>query len=312
MSSPNHPTFDIEDAFSFNFPDYFPASSGNISPNSSNDFTKYLFATIVFSPLYDDPHMKVMQAYDATNELPIPPLQAPIEISPPKDVETPVESSIPVCPSSSVGSSSPVRPITPPPYYPFDESIFAELDNSLWIIPRPLGSKPVLEEPNESDAHLWKNYSYSVLFYVDRMDLKRTSTSAAPTMNQASIWQLIDDRVAATLEAQSANMANTDNTSRNSEPRETPAARKLFSHSNCTEDCKVKFSTGILTEDALSWWISYAKPIGIEQANKISWSELKRLLTNKYYPRTKFKKMEDEFYNLVVKGNDLKTYIRRF
>ncbi|GKF92245.1 hypothetical protein Tco_0278964, partial [Tanacetum coccineum] len=30
-----------------------------------------------------------------------------------------------------------------------------------------------------------------------------------------------------------------------------------------------------------------------------------------YYPRTEVKKMEDEFYNLVVKGNDLKTYIRR-
>ncbi|GJS28672.1 putative reverse transcriptase domain-containing protein [Tanacetum coccineum] len=37
-----------------------------------------------------------------------------------------------------------------------------------------------------------------------------------------------------------------------------------------------------------------------------------RLLTNKYCPRTEVKKMEDEFYNLVVKGNDLKTYIRRF
>nr|GEY08198.1 RNA-directed DNA polymerase, eukaryota [Tanacetum cinerariifolium] len=36
------------------------------------------------------------------------------------------------------------------------------------------------------------------------------------------------------------------------------------------------------------------------------------LLTNKYCPRTEVKKMEDEFYNLVVKGNDLKTYIRRF
>ncbi|GJU77716.1 reverse transcriptase domain-containing protein [Tanacetum coccineum] len=35
-------------------------------------------------------------------------------------------------------------------------------------------------------------------------------------------------------------------------------------------------------------------------------------LTNKYCPRTEVKKMEDEFYNLVVKGNDLKTYIRRF
>nr|GEU79239.1 putative reverse transcriptase domain-containing protein [Tanacetum cinerariifolium] len=54
----------------------------------------------------------------------------------------------------------------------------------------------------------------------------------------------------------------------------------VFSHSNCIEDCKVKFSTGTLTENALSWWNSYAKPIGIEQANKIAWTELKRLLTN--------------------------------
>nr|GEZ35794.1 hypothetical protein [Tanacetum cinerariifolium] len=64
---------------------------------------------------------------------------SPEEISPPKDAETPVESSILVSPSSSVGSSSLVRSITPPPDYPFDESIFANLDNSLWIITRPLG-----------------------------------------------------------------------------------------------------------------------------------------------------------------------------
>nr|GEY80247.1 hypothetical protein [Tanacetum cinerariifolium] len=113
MSSPNHPTFDIEDAFSFNFPDYFPTTLGNTSHDSPNDLTKYLLATLVFSHLLDDLHMKVMQAYDATNELPIPPLQAPIasptimplvlslfdsgdflsleEFSPPKDVETLVE-----------------------------------------------------------------------------------------------------------------------------------------------------------------------------------------------------------------------------
>ncbi|GKF73257.1 reverse transcriptase domain-containing protein, partial [Tanacetum coccineum] len=40
--------------------------------------------------------------------------------------------------------------------------------------------------------------------------------------------------------------------------------------------------------------------------------ELKRLLTNKYCPRTEIKKMEDEFYGLTVNGSDLKTYIRRF
>ncbi|GJR73732.1 putative reverse transcriptase domain-containing protein [Tanacetum coccineum] len=71
------------------------------------------------------------------------------KISPPKDAETPIESPILISPSSSVGSSSPFRSTTPPPDYPFDKSI---LDNSLWIIPQPLGSEPVLEKPNESDA----------------------------------------------------------------------------------------------------------------------------------------------------------------
>nr|GEV37814.1 hypothetical protein [Tanacetum cinerariifolium] len=168
MSSPNHPTFKIKDAFSSNFPDYvpaspdcFPATPGNTSPDSSNDFTKYLLATLVFPPLHDDPYME--------------------EISLPKDAETPVESSIPVSSSSSVGSSSPVRSITPLLDYLFDESIYAELDNSLWIIPRPLGSKPVLEEPNE-------------------MAPKRTSIFAVPAMTQAAIRQLIADGVATALE----------------------------------------------------------------------------------------------------------------
>nr|GEY14458.1 putative reverse transcriptase domain-containing protein [Tanacetum cinerariifolium] len=174
-----------------------------------------------------------------------------------------------------------------------------------------------------------------------RMPPKRTSTSKAPAMTQDDIKKLVADSVFAALEAQAANMANTDITTK---PRETHVARKctykefmscqpfyfngteaavglihwfertesIFSRSNCTEDYKVKFATGTLTEDALSWWNSYAKPIGIEKADKITWTELKRLLTNKYYPRTEVKKMEDEFYNLVMKGNDLKTYIRRF
>nr|GEW17030.1 hypothetical protein [Tanacetum cinerariifolium] len=88
MSSPNHP-FKIEHAFSSNFPDYvlassnyLPTSLGNNSPNSSDNFTKYLLATLVFLPLHDNQYMEVMPAYDATdNELPIP------EISP-KDTET--------------------------------------------------------------------------------------------------------------------------------------------------------------------------------------------------------------------------------
>ncbi|GJW00999.1 hypothetical protein Tco_1556250 [Tanacetum coccineum] len=52
----------------------------------------------------------------------------------------------------------------------------------------------------------------------------------------------------------------------------------------CAEENKVTFATGTLTDDALSWWNAYAQPMGIEQANQITWTELKRLLTNKYCP----------------------------
>nr|GEV95045.1 reverse transcriptase domain-containing protein [Tanacetum cinerariifolium] len=122
--------------------------------------------------------------------------------------------------------------------------------------------------------------------FTTRMAPKRTSTSAAPTITQAAIRKLVDDSVATALEAQAANMVNTNNTNRNTKPREALVERKLFFGSNCIEDCKVKFATGTLTEEALSWWNSFAQPIRIEEAYKITC--------------------------LTVKGNDLKTYVRRF
>ncbi|GKE86110.1 hypothetical protein Tco_1559852, partial [Tanacetum coccineum] len=80
--------FDVEDVFSStNTPDYTPASPdyslaspGNTSPDPSDDLSKYLLASLAISPFYDNPYIKVMQAYNATsNESPIPPPQAPID-----------------------------------------------------------------------------------------------------------------------------------------------------------------------------------------------------------------------------------------
>ncbi|GJV57792.1 hypothetical protein Tco_1458797 [Tanacetum coccineum] len=48
--------------------------------------------------------------------------------------------------------------------------------------------------------------------------------------------------------------------------------KSIFLYSNCTEDCKVKFTTGTLTKEALSCWNSFAQPIGIEEAYKITWN----------------------------------------
>ncbi|GKD98237.1 hypothetical protein Tco_1382134, partial [Tanacetum coccineum] len=104
------------------------------------------------------------------------------------------------------------------------------------------------------------------------MPPKRTLTSEAPAMTQAAIKKLVVDSVSAALEAQAANMANADNTNRNTGDREAHVARKcsykefmscqpfnfkgsegavglicwfertesVFSRSNCTEDYKVQ------------------------------------------------------------------------
>ncbi|GKA51347.1 reverse transcriptase domain-containing protein [Tanacetum coccineum] len=176
------------------------------------------------------------------------------------------------------------------------------------------------------------------------MPPKRTSTSETPVITLDAIRQLINDGISSALKAQAAAMATSDNSNRNTEPREIPVAKRgnykefincqpfyfngtegavdlirwfertesVFSRSKCAEEDRVTFATGTLTDDALSWWNAHAQPMGIEQANQITWTELKRLLTNKYCPRTEIKKMEDEFYGLTVNGSDLKTYIRRF
>ncbi|GKD65093.1 hypothetical protein Tco_1307201, partial [Tanacetum coccineum] len=223
----------IEDAFSSTKTlDYSPALPGNTSSDSSEDLSKDLLASLTISPFHDDPYMKVMQAYNATNdELPIPPPRAPI--APPT-----------VLPSSPVLSLSPISHKTSLErheeqietilnhldelpleriehmedkieglgngrdfYSGDDHRGYPELDNSLWIIPQPLGSEPVPEKLNE-------------------MAPKKTSTSAALAMTQATIKKLVADSVSAALEAQVATMANTDNTNRNTGPRETLVARK--------------------------------------------------------------------------------------
>ncbi|GKA63031.1 putative reverse transcriptase domain-containing protein [Tanacetum coccineum] len=153
------------------------------------------------------------------------------------------------------------------------------------------------------------------------MPPQKTSTSKAPAMTQAAIKKLVADSVTVALEAQATTMAGSSNPNRNTGPTGTPVAKtgnykefiscqpfyfngtegavdlihwferteSVFSRSKCAKENKVTFATGTLTDDALSW-----------------------LLTNKYCPRTEVRKMEDELYNLTVKGNDLKPYVRRF
>nr|GEX01713.1 reverse transcriptase domain-containing protein [Tanacetum cinerariifolium] len=81
MSSPNHLTTDIEDAFSSNFPNYtmaspnyFPSSPRNISPDLPDNLSKYLLASLAILPFHD------MQGYNVVSNKPPIPLQDPITL----------------------------------------------------------------------------------------------------------------------------------------------------------------------------------------------------------------------------------------
>ncbi|GKB57483.1 reverse transcriptase domain-containing protein [Tanacetum coccineum] len=121
-----------------------------------------------------------------------------------------------------------------------------------------------------------------------RMPPKKTSTSAAPAMSQAAIRQLVADIVATALKTQAASYGSTSYNNGSEGDCWTYSAwfertESVFSCSNCTEYCKVKFATGTLTEEALSWWNSFAQPIRIEEAYKITWVEFKKLLNNEKF-----------------------------
>nr|GEY97120.1 hypothetical protein [Tanacetum cinerariifolium] len=121
MSSPNHPTSNIEDAFSSNFldfipasPDYVPTSPGNIYSSSSNSFGVVLIASPSLSLFYNDPYMKVLQAFYA-KESPIPP---PNPITPPVILTpSPKQACILVPPSFSIYTP------TPPQIYKLGKSL---------------------------------------------------------------------------------------------------------------------------------------------------------------------------------------------
>ncbi|GKE97575.1 hypothetical protein Tco_0020926, partial [Tanacetum coccineum] len=68
----------------------------------------------------------------------------------------------------------------------------------------------------------------------------------------------------------------------------------VFSISNCTSSCQVKFATCTLQDDALTWWNAHVKTTTPEAANAMPRATLKKMMTDKYCPRGEIKKIETE------------------
>nr|GFA65967.1 reverse transcriptase [Tanacetum cinerariifolium] len=79
----------------------------------------------------------------------------------------------------------------------------------------------------------------------------------------------------------------------------------VFQISECKEKDRVKFAMATLRGRALTWWNGRTKAMGIEAANNTPWSEVKKWMTEEFCPRSVIQRMEQELYNLRMKGMDI-------
>ncbi|GJZ36710.1 putative reverse transcriptase domain-containing protein, partial [Tanacetum coccineum] len=68
----------------------------------------------------------------------------------------------------------------------------------------------------------------------------------------------------------------------------------VFRISNCTVENQIKFATCTLLGIALTWWNSHVRTVGHDVAYAMTWTDLKKKMTDKYCPRGEIKKLEVE------------------
>ncbi|GJY74332.1 hypothetical protein Tco_0824797 [Tanacetum coccineum] len=178
MSSPNHPTSDIEDAFPSNFPDYIPASTDYYlaSPGNTSE--------------------------SSNNSSGLIPIASPTILPPPPML---------------------------PQMFDFRDFFLSRKFHHLKTLRLMLNHPFQYLHLHQYDLHhryLLECSFLEIIIEDIQMPPKRTSTSAAPAMTPAAIRQLVANSVAAALETQVATMANTENSNRNTRPRETPVAKR--------------------------------------------------------------------------------------
>ncbi|GJT92004.1 reverse transcriptase domain-containing protein [Tanacetum coccineum] len=88
--------------------------------------------------------------------------------------------------------------------------------------------------------------------------------------------------------------------------------KTVFRISNCSMENQTKFSTCTLLASALTWWNFHVMTVGHDVAYAMTWTDLRKKMTDKYCHRNEMKKLETELWNLKVKGTDVIGYNQRF
>ncbi|GJV77052.1 putative reverse transcriptase domain-containing protein [Tanacetum coccineum] len=156
------------------------------------------------------------------------------------------------------------------------------------------------------------------------------TTTPAPTattttsVTNAQLQAMIDQGVTAALAARDANRNGDDSHTSGTGGRRTERIVRectyqdfmkmetVFRISNCPVENQVKFSTCTLLAGALTWWNSHVMTVSHDAAYAMTWTDLRKKMTDKYCPRNEMKKLKAELWNLKVKGTDVIGYNQRF
>ncbi|GJS68196.1 reverse transcriptase domain-containing protein [Tanacetum coccineum] len=151
------------------------------------------------------------------------------------------------------------------------------------------------------------------------------TAATTTTVTNAQLQAMIDQGVTAVLAARDANTNGVDSHNSGTGARRNERATRVveltqwiekmetvFRISNCSVENQIKFSTCTLLGNALTWWNSHVRTVGNDIAYAMTWTELKKKMTDKYCPRTEIKKLKVELWELKVKGTDVIGYNQRF
>ncbi|GJS14360.1 putative reverse transcriptase domain-containing protein [Tanacetum coccineum] len=142
------------------------------------------------------------------------------------------------------------------------------------------------------------------------------TAATTTTVTNAQLQAMIDQGATAVLAARDANTNGIDSHNSGTGVVElTQWIEKMetvFCISNYFVENQIKFSTCTLLGNALTWWNSHVRTVGNDIAYAMTWTELKKKMTDKYCPRIEIKKLKVELWELKVKGTDVIGYNQRF
>ncbi|GJU37386.1 reverse transcriptase domain-containing protein [Tanacetum coccineum] len=148
---------------------------------------------------------------------------------------------------------------------------------------------------------------------------RATKTTTTTSVTNAQLKALIDQGVVAALAARDANRSMNDDDSHNSGTgvRRTERVARECTYQDFMK-CQPLFFKGTEGVVELTQWfermetvfrISNCTTVGSRMLIAMTWTDLKKKMTDKYCPRGEIKKLEAELWNLKVKGTDVVQYM---